>query len=64
MPSSPIALTPIKIQEFFTPVIKLAKQLKSNAKKMSVKTTQEPLITVSHHVIIVQMHRKKLPYIQ
>jgi len=58
MPSLPIALTPMKIQEFFTPIIKLAQQLKNNAKKMSVKTAQEPLITVSHHVIIVRMHRK------
>ena len=45
--SSLIALTPMKIQEFFTPIIKLAKQLKNSAKKLSVKTVQEPLITVS-----------------
>ena len=42
-----IALTPMKIKEFFTPIINLAKQLKSNIKKLSVKTAQEPLITVS-----------------
>jgi len=42
----------MKIKEFFTPIIKLAKQLKNNAKKMSVKTGQEPLITVSYLIAV------------
>ena len=53
--SSLIALTPQKIQEFFTPIIDLAKQLKNSAKKLSVKTAQEPLITVSYYIVVVQV---------
>jgi len=56
MQTSPIALTPMKIQEFFKPIIKLAEHLK----KISVKTGQEPLITVSHHIIVVEMCKEKI----
>jgi len=54
MPTSPIALTPMNIQEFFKPIIKLAEHFKlaEHLKKISVKTGQEPLITVSHHIIV------------